>query len=187
MDMSKEYLLKRLGDLLSQEKNQLNEDLLRRKQQLQDTLNIQADEIVSLDKRHKEEVRQIRNNHAQKFAELECNYLDYVEDLKKEIELLENEKDNMSAPVDLISNYLHTAPVKTNQVTELESELECCSCGHICKPPCKIYQCPEGDLLCQKCKDRIDSTTVCPRCQSGLLGQVSRNKGLEKIAAKYFQ
>ena len=36
MDMSKECLLKRLGDLLSQEKNQLTDNLLRRKQQLQD-------------------------------------------------------------------------------------------------------------------------------------------------------
>ena len=92
---------------------------------------------------------------------LECNYLDYVEDLKKEIELLENEKDNMSAPIDLIFNYLHTGPVKTNQVTELESELECFKCGLICKPPSKIYQCPEGDLLCQNCKDRIESIAVC--------------------------
>ena len=187
MEMSKEYLLKRLGDLLSQEKEQLTNDLLRRKEQLQDTRSSQAQEIKCLDKRHKEELKIIRNSHAQRFAELECNYLDHVENLKKEIELLENEKDNMGRPVDLMSNYLHADPGKPSQLTELESELECCSCGHICKPPCKIFQCPEGDLLCQTCKDRIGQDTLCPRCQCGLFGQVSRNKGLEKIATKYFQ
>ena len=187
MDMSKEYLLKRLEELLCQEKKQLTEDLLRRKEQLTDTRNIQANEIESLDKRHKEDLRKMRNRHAKQFANLESDYLDEAENLRKEIELLENENENMTAPSDLISNYFHSEPVKKTQLTELEAELECCSCGHICKPPCKIYQCPEGDLLCQNCKDRTDSLTTCPRCQSGLVGQVSRNKGLEKIAAKYYQ
>ena len=185
--MSKEYLLKRLGDLLSQEKEQLNSDLLRRKEQLEETRSSQAEEIEALDKRHREELRLLRNKHAQKFAELECNYLDHVENLRKEIELLENEKANMGGPVDLISNYLQSNPVKSPQVTELESELECCSCGCICKPPCKIYQCAEGDLLCERCKDKLTPDTVCKGCNCLLLGQVSRNKGLEKIAAKYFQ
>jgi len=186
MDMSKEYLLKRLEELLTQERKQLTDDLKRRKEQLRETRNNQANEIESLDKMHKEELRKMRNSHAQQFSNLECDYLDHAENLKKEIELLENEKDNMAAPADLISTYLVPGQVKQTQVSELEAELECCSCGHICKPPCKIYQCPEGDLLCQKCKEMTESLTTCPRCHSGLVGQVSRNKGLEKIAAKYY-
>ena len=40
---------------------------------------------------HKEELRKMRNSHAQQFSNLECDYLDHAENLKKEIELLENE------------------------------------------------------------------------------------------------
>jgi len=183
-EMSKEYLLKRLGDLLSQEKEQLSSDLLRRKEQLEETRTSQAEEIEALDKRHKEELRKLRSRNAQKFAELECDYLDQVENLKKELELLENERAALCGPAELLSTggtAVHSA------VPGLEAELECCRCEHICKPPGKIYQCPEGDLLCETCKERLGPDTVCTRCHCILLGQVSRNKGLEKIALKYFK
>jgi len=181
-EMSKEYLLKRLGDLLAQEKKQLNEDLLRRKQQLKETRNVQAKELNALDKQHKEELRKLRNTQTQNISNLESNYLDQVEYMKKEIEFLENEKINMESPQDIISNYL-----QPSRPSELESELECCNCNLICKPPCKIYQCPEGDIFCQNCKNETDKLEECPKCGIGLTGQLSRNKGLEKIAAKYFK
>ena len=38
------------------------------------------------------------------------------------------------------------------------------------RPPCKIYQCPEGDIFCEKCR----TLPVCPKCREPLDGVLSR-------------
>ena len=32
-------------------------------------------------------------------------------------------------------------------------ELECCGCEVVCYPPALIFQCPDGDILCQSCSE----------------------------------
>merc|ERR1719342_126109 len=71
-----------------------------------------------------------------------------------------------------------------NKLSELELELQCCSCQEVCRPPASIYQCPEGDLLCGACLP--PKVLTCPDCGIDLEGNTSRNKVLEKLAVKYF-
>merc|ERR1711915_353913 len=159
----KEYLLKRLEELMNQEKKQVNADLNARREQLREAVDTQKSDTDFLERKH-----------------------------QKEIELLENELESMSAPSQILSAITNaeilprTPTPLSSEMTELEADLQCCACDLICKPPLKIYQCPEGDLLCQKCKEHPD-LTKCPDCGMELAGQISRNKVLENIAAKYFQ
>ena len=105
-ELSKEFLLKKLEELLKQERKQVTEDLKRRKEQLLDTRETNAIELESLKKKHKEELKKLRNDHSVRFGSFENDFLDEMERLKKEIELLENEKENMMVPNQLISNCL---------------------------------------------------------------------------------
>jgi len=180
-EMSKEFLLKKLEELLKQEKKQVTEDLKRRKEQLKETKANHAKEMKALAEKQKCQIQNLHQNHSKKLSKLENRFLDDMENLKKEIELLENEKENMKTPNLIINDCLTVssrAPSgmgKKQSLSEIESELECCKCGFICRPPSKIYQCPEGDIYCESCKLLAVSVT-----------HWSRNKVLEKIASKYY-
>ena len=105
-ELSKEFLLKKLEELLRQERKQVTEDLKRRKEQLLDTKETNAIELDSLKKKHKEELKKLRSDHSMRYTSFESDFLDEMERLKKEIELLENEKENMMVPNQLISDCL---------------------------------------------------------------------------------
>eukprot|EP00090_Calanus_glacialis_P045589 TRINITY_DN8561_c0_g1_i1.p1 TRINITY_DN8561_c0_g1~~TRINITY_DN8561_c0_g1_i1.p1 ORF type:complete len:373 (-),score=96.36 TRINITY_DN8561_c0_g1_i1:46-1164(-) len=188
----KDYLLKRLEELMNQEKKQVNADLNARRVQLRETKDSQQNDITFLENKQKQEIAEMKKRHDQECNYIEDEFIDKSEHLIKEIELLENELESMSAPSQILSAIVNSeVPPRTptplrSELTELEAELQCCNCSFICEPPTKIYQCPEGDLFCQKCKD-LSGLEICPDCGVGLAGQMSRNKVLENIAIKYFQ
>ena len=117
------------------------------------------------------------------------------ERIQREIAKLEEELGNILAPSQLLFSLTATqkspsvakvAPAKP-ELNELEQELECCGCKKVCCPPTKIFQCPEGDLICEACRGGPGARLeICPACKVELAGMVSRNKVLEKIAKKYF-
>ena len=46
----------------------------------------------------------------------------------------------------------------------------------------KIFQCPEGHILCEKCYEKIcDTTKLCPFCKVDVSAQPIRNRILENI------
>jgi len=188
----KDFLLKRLEELINQEKKQVNADLIARREQLSDTKDSQQNDLAFLENKQNKEMTDMKKRHEQELLFIEDAFIDQCDQLQREIELLENELESMSAPSQILSTIVNAegpsrtpTPLKSD-LTELECELQCCHCGRICQPPTKIYQCPEGDLLCQDCKD-LPGLTDCPDCGVSLAGQVSRNKVLENIASKYFQ
>ena len=105
-ELSKEFLLKKLEELLKEERKQVVEDLKRRKEQLQDVRSVHTEEINSLKQRHNNEIRNLHGKHSIEFDNIENNYLDHIEQLRKEIEFLENEKQNMKSPNQLITDCL---------------------------------------------------------------------------------
>jgi len=184
----KKYLLSRLEELLRQENRQVNSDLKARRKQLGDTTRGQKEELATLQQKHNEELALMRRRHEEECRRLETTYIDRADNLRKEVELLENEMESMAAPGQLASLALDPnlsmtcSPGPGPVLSELELELQCCGCRRVCRPPTKIYQCPEGDLLCDSCVPPILST--CPDCGTQLQGQTSRNKVLEKLAVK---
>ena len=105
-ELSKEFLLKKLEELLKEERKQVVEDLKRRKEQLQDVRSVHTEEINSLKQRQNNEIRNLHGKHSIEFDNIENNYLDHIEQLRKEIEFLENEKQNMKSPNQLITDCL---------------------------------------------------------------------------------
>merc|ERR1712098_483206 len=116
------------------------------------------------------------------------------ERIAAEIAKLEEELEKLLAPSQLLSSLATSQPVPVTsspsvakaELSELEQELQCCACNRVCAPPIKIFQCPEGDLLCGDCHSS-GSLSQCPSCGLELSGQTSRNKVLENIAKKYFR
>ena len=69
----------------------------------------------------------------------------------------------------------------------MEKDLTCVVCSHICLPPEKIFQCDEGDLLCQGCMEN-PKLILCPECNKPLsTSGLARNKALERLAKKHFE
>merc|ERR1712156_945509 len=66
-ELSKEFLLKKLEELLKEERKQVVEDLKRRKEQLQDVKSVHTEEINSLKQRRNNEIRNFHGKHSIEF------------------------------------------------------------------------------------------------------------------------
>ena len=103
-DFSKEFLLKKLEELLKQESKQVSEDLERRREQLRETQTSHANDLRKITERHKNELTTLKKQQAIKLAKIENLYLDEIEDTRKEIELLENEQQNVKPQNQIIND-----------------------------------------------------------------------------------
>jgi len=79
-DFSKEFLLRKLEELLKQESKQVSEDLESRRQQLRETQTAHSEELGRMTQRHKNEVKTLQKQQAIKLAKIENLYLDEIEE-----------------------------------------------------------------------------------------------------------
>ena len=100
-DFSKEFLLKKLEELLKQESKQVSEDLERRREQLRETQSSHSEVLRQMTERHKNELRTLNKQQTIKLDKMENLYLDEIEDTRKELELLENEQQNRRLPLSI--------------------------------------------------------------------------------------
>jgi len=194
-ESEKEVLLRRLKELIDVEESQVREDIEQRRKQLADAEEQHRTKSERVKANHEREEQEMVRRHRQERESMQARHSAEEERIKGEISKLEEELESMIAPSLLLSSLTSTqkspSVAKVVQVkpemSELEQELQCCGCSKVCYPPTKIYQCPEGDLICDKCKGggktRLET---CPACKVDLAGMISRNKVLENIAKKYF-
>ena len=88
-----------------------------------------------------------------KFFQVEEEAEDKAEHLRKEIELLENEMNQL--PNELVAALQEVEekerPCQKNaKLSELELELQCCSCQEVCRPPACIYQVKKTRISAKK-------------------------------------
>ena len=69
-----------------------------------------------------------------------------------------------------------------------DKDFECSICLEEMKPPVKIFQCKNGHVMCEACKNHPEVMT-CPICRIPLEGTSSlmRNIPMEKLARSYFE
>merc|ERR1719234_43972 len=191
VENEKEALLRRLKELLDGEGRQVAEDLTSKKRQLEEVEDDRCKRVKELKEAHRREEEMVLARQKQEQEEQASRHRGEEARIGVEIGKLEDELERLSAPSQLLSSLSCTSnqssplpPVKA-ELSELERELQCCACSHVCAPPSLIFQCPEGDLICGACRDT--GLKSCPSCRLDLAGQTSRNKVLEKIAKKYFK
>ena len=68
---------------------------------------------------------------------------------------------------------------------EDEDQFACPVCLEVLRPPCRIFQCPEGHILCENCKEN-PAIVHCPQCRVPLERNCSRNRALEEVARNFF-
>ena len=68
---------------------------------------------------------------------------------------------------------------------EEDDQFACPVCMELLKPPLRIFQCPEGHILCENCKEN-PSLVHCPQCRVPLEKNCSRNRALEEVARTFF-
>ena len=126
-------------------------DLEARRTQLKEVKELNRDEDARMTKMHTEQLEEMWRRQEAELLEVDEEAEDMAEHLRKEIELLENEMGQMPAELVLALEAQArvvggAVPAKTNsQLSELELELQCCSCQRVCKPPASIFQ------VVQKC------------------------------------
>ena len=76
----------------------------------------------------------------------------------------------------------------TSNPALFDKDFECSICLEEMKPPVKIFQCKNGHVMCEACKNHPEVNT-CPICRIPLAGSSSlmRNIPMEKLARSYFE
>ena len=64
-----------------------------------------------------------------------------------------------------------------------KEEFECPICVEMMVPPVRIWQCGEGRILCENCKNHPEVRN-CPACRGQILG---RNLAMERMAVLVFK
>ena len=69
-----------------------------------------------------------------------------------------------------------------------DKDFECSVCLDDMRPPVKIFQCRNGHVMCESCKNHPEVVT-CPTCRIPLPGAdaLMRNIPMEKLARSYFE
>ena len=134
----------------------MGKDLEARKTQLKEVKEFHRNEEARLTKVHMEQLEEMWRRQEMELLEVEEEAEDRAEHLRKEIELLENEMGQL--PAELVSALEEQARLEggaeegraaanSSKLSELELELQCCSCQEVCRPPASIYQVAEKRIL----------------------------------------
>ena len=170
VENEKEALLRRLKELLEGEGRQVAEDLTTKKRQLEEVEDDRCKRVKELKEAHRREEEMVTARQKQEQEEQASRHRGEEARIGVEIGKLEDELERLAAPSQLLSSLSCTStqssplpPVKA-ELSELEQELQCCACSHVCAPPSLIFQCPEGDLICGACRDTAGLKS-CPSCR----------------------
>ena len=80
-----------------------------------------------------------------------------------------------------LDKIIHEKDIEMQEVAEL---FECSVCLDEMKPPVKIFQCQNGHVMCESCKNH-PTMKKCPTCRHGLDAMI-RNIGMEKLGRSYY-
>ena len=147
----KDYLLRRLKELIDLEEKQVKLEIKKKKDLLENKRKKQNKDLKELTERQLQEINQKSQNYEREIADIQKTFIEKSEFFKNELQLLEKELNSISAPTDLLSSLMtQSAPSSlsvtspTTLIDDMSDELECCSCHIVCYPPAHIFQCNEG-------------------------------------------
>ena len=62
---------------------------------------------------------------------------------------------------------------------KMEKIIQCTVCLSL--PFCKIYQCPDGHLICMDCYSKMPKPISCPSCRTPMPATPIRNRAAEQV------
>ena len=147
----KDYLLRRLKELIDLEEKQVKLEIKKKKDLLENKRKKQNKDLKELTERQLQEINQKSQKYEREIADIQKTFIEKSEFFKNELQLLEKELNSISAPTDLLSSLMTQSAPSSLSVTspatlidDMSDELECCSCHIVCYPPAHIFQCNEG-------------------------------------------
>ena len=157
--------------------------------------------LDQLSKVHQDEKHELEAIKREKYHEIEVCEVDSkreVDKIHKRISILE-EEISLIASEQLKKERKHKEMIirlkeelvkaekqkVVAQNEEDEDQFACPVCLELLKPPLRIFQCPEGHILCENCKEN-PAIVHCPQCRIPLERNCSRNRALEEVARNFF-
>ena len=156
-ETEKDLLLRRLTEVIDNEKTQVEEDIAERQDQLEDLENEYVKSKGNMEKRQNRERDDIKERHKREMEQLMEIHSNEEKNILEEMAILERELQNLIAPSQLLSTLTRnaslseprtrsrlssrascTSPGSRTDMGDLEQELQCCNCKNLCKPPSKV-------------------------------------------------
>ena len=181
-------VLEKLSEFLTE--NNLEKQISDEKKNILKKIEGKNEEISQKKETHRHKLYEIHEAYKleiQKENERHVDDLKVTEivigDLKSQLEELKQLNYSVSCKIPGNDLSTTTRPDRTGRVREL---LECPVCLEEMKPPKKIFQCSNGHVICELCKNNPEVRS-CPTCRVKFRGHsVVRNIVAEKLARSTF-
>ena len=162
----------------------------KKREVLEQLAGLQAREQQELEAVKREKYHEIQLAEAEAGREVE-RLEKRINILQEELQLLQTERARKERRHKELLVGLKEELVKAEkqrvvaQSEEDEDQFACPVCLELLRPPLRIFQCPEGHILCETCRDN-PAIVHCPQCRVLLERNCSRNRALEEVARTFF-
>jgi len=183
-------VLEKLSDFLT--KNNLEKQITDERKKILRKIEVKNEEISQKNETHRHKLCEIHEAYK---LEIQKENERHVEDLKVTETSIRHLKTKLEDLQQL--NYSISRKIPTTEVagsssgrsdqTRVRDLLECPVCLEEMKPPKKIFQCSNGHVICELCKNNPEVRS-CPTCRVKFRGHnVVRNIVAEKLARSTFE
>jgi len=180
-------VLEKLSDFLT--KNNLEKQITDERKKILRKIEVKNEEISQKNETHRHKLCDIHEAYK---IEIQKENERHVEDLKvteASIRQLKSKLEELQQLNYSISRKIPTTELPTSRCeqTRVRELLECPVCLEEMKPPKKIFQCSNGHVICELCKNNPEVRS-CPTCRVKFRGQnVVRNIVAEKLARSTYE
>lgn len=175
------------------------------RQRLLTAIDVKHEKLADLKASHEAEIetltRQIDNLQDQLEEAMKAR-LSMITRQVREVKRTEEDIRHMKRQLDNFDRYSSASTVSlggseaaravpinmsTPELAMFDKDFECSVCLDDMRPPLKIFQCRNGHVLCETCKNHPEVTS-CPSCRIPLAGTnaLMRNIPMEKLAKSYY-
>jgi len=176
-------LLEKLSEFLTE--NNLEEQIEEERKDIHRKIESKNEEISQKRETHRHKLNKIHEAYKREIQEENERHLEDLKEtetdissLKHQLQELEQLNLAVTSKISCTKSNSSVSGIASDRVREL---LECPVCLEEMRPPKKIFQCSNGHVICELCKNNPEVRS-CPTCRLTFRGHIVRNIVAEKLA-----
>jgi len=185
-------VLEKLNDFLTE--NNLEQQIAEERKMIMQKIEGKNEEILQKKETHRHKLNEVHEAYKREIQKENERHLDDLKVTERGISELRGQLDELEQLQGAVSRQLPggapglaTARGEPGGPGRLRDLLECPVCMEEMKPPKKIFQCSNGHVICELCKNNPEVRS-CPTCRVKFRGHtVVRNIVAEKLARSTFE
>lgn len=157
-------VLEKLNDFLTE--SNLEQQIAEERKMIMQKIEGKNEEILTKKETHRHKLNEVHEAYKREIQKENERHLDDLKVTEKGITELRGQLDELEQLQTTVSRQLPNTtsfPTTRDSAGRLRDLLECPVCMEEMKPPKKIFQCSNGHVICELCKNNPEAS-FCPFC-----------------------